>query len=622
MQFLFPQNLWLLLLGIIPVMLYLFRRKAKKVNVSNLVFFKTLAKEHQESAWLRRLKKLLSFLMTMAVLIAAVVALARLAGSRGNPENVRTVVILMDRSASMAVVDKNGETRLAEAKKMIRQRLGKIPADVGVTLIAYDVRPEIIQPRTLQRRELISRLDELKVRPMADDRQAAMETAFNLAKLETPAVIWHFSDQKSPSAKQIPAGVEWKERNLALEEVVNPGITAFRLRPVAMEYSRYDAFVQIALNDDASKAVKTRLNVSVAGMPVQFREVEVKPGQQISFTFKIKGAQNQMLRLELKSDRDDFSLDNQVMTPLQEPRAVVAAWIRPDESEDPFTRFALAAVQESGSLELLKGNPDAWPLTEKVDAVIFDGWLPEKWPEDMAVIVINPQGSSGPVVAKKLASPIPYDSVRVGNGDHPVLFRVESRRVALTQTSVFQAEGSLEPLWLAGNEPVIAAGEYHGQRVVVLGFSPGISGRLPLTASFPLLMGNALLWCVESAPYRGRQLQQLSTGDFADVSGDSVSWKEWRNGKVRERTLPLTSNLIEMDRIGVWQTSTGAGGTSFMQSARESNLHSRGNETADDDPDYFRVDRGLFGNVLLWLLGLIVVLLLVESFLFHRFAVY
>ncbi len=618
-----------MLLGVVPVMLYLFRRKSTKINVSNLVFFKTLAKEHQESAWLRRLKKFISFLMTMLVLIAAVIALARLVLARNDLGNVRTVVILIDRSASMAVVDKDGENRLEVGKKLIRQSLKQIPQDVGISLIAYDVRPEIIQPRTLQRRELISRLDGLKIRPMADERSAALETAFNLASLETPAVIWHFSDHLLATADgekkeffKIPEGVEIKEQNLALAEVVNPGITAFRLRPVAMEYSRYDAFVQIALNKAAPEPVQARLNVSVAGMPVQFREIDLKPGELIGFTFKINGAQNQMLRLELKSERDDFLLDNQVMTPLQEPRPVRAAWIRPDESEDPFTRFALSAVQENGNMELLKGSPDAWPLSGKVDAVILDGWLPDKWPEDVAVIVINPPKSLGPIIAKKLAAPIPYDSVRVGNEDHPVLFRVESSRVAVTQTSIFQTTGSLEPLWIAGNEPIIAAGEYQGQRVVVLGFSPGISERLPLTASFPLLIGNALLWSVDSTPYLDNEIQQLSTGDFAEVGGDSIIWKEWRKGKIRERRYPLQSGMIEMNRIGVWQTSTGLKGTSFMHSARESNIPALSADAKNGDADYFKVEHGVLGNVVVWLLGLIVVVLLVESWLFHRFAVY
>ncbi len=42
------------------------------------------------------------------------------------------------------------------------------------------------------------------------------------------------------------------------------------------------------------------------------------------------------------------------------------------------------------------------------------------------------------------------------------LFRVTSGRVAVTQTAVVDSSGSLEPLWFAGNEPILVAGEVRG----------------------------------------------------------------------------------------------------------------------------------------------------------------
>ena len=77
MHFLAPHLLHLAWLALIPLALYLFRRRAKKVPVSTLLFFRALSREHQESAWLRRLKRLLSLLLTLLVLLLGVFALAR-----------------------------------------------------------------------------------------------------------------------------------------------------------------------------------------------------------------------------------------------------------------------------------------------------------------------------------------------------------------------------------------------------------------------------------------------------------------------------------------------------------------------------------------------------------------
>ena len=99
MQFLFPSLLWLGALALVPLILYLFRRKARRQEVSTLIFFKSLAKEHRESAWLRTIKRLLSLLLSILVIFAATLALGRLVSS-GDSGSVKSVVILLDRSAS------------------------------------------------------------------------------------------------------------------------------------------------------------------------------------------------------------------------------------------------------------------------------------------------------------------------------------------------------------------------------------------------------------------------------------------------------------------------------------------------------------------------------------------
>ena len=188
MQFLSPQFLYLLVLSVIPIALYLFRRKSRTFDVSTLVFFKTLALEHQESAWLRRLKRLLSFLLTLLMLILPVFVLSRLLPNQDDSENLSSIVILLDRSASMGIKDDSGESRLDEAKKRIRARLERVPQKVGVSLVAYDARPEVVQPRTFSRRELVSRLDALQVQAIAARPEEGLETASLLAGLERPHV--------------------------------------------------------------------------------------------------------------------------------------------------------------------------------------------------------------------------------------------------------------------------------------------------------------------------------------------------------------------------------------------------------------------------------------------------
>lgn len=78
MRFMNPSHLAWLALLIVPMILYLVRHRPRRLRVSTLMFFVSLAREHQESAWLRHLKRILSLLLTASVLIFGALSLARL----------------------------------------------------------------------------------------------------------------------------------------------------------------------------------------------------------------------------------------------------------------------------------------------------------------------------------------------------------------------------------------------------------------------------------------------------------------------------------------------------------------------------------------------------------------
>ena len=656
MQLLYPQFLWLSLLAIIPIALYLFRRKSKRVDVSTLVFFKTLAREHQESAWLRRLKKLLSLLMTLLVLFAVILALGSPVISPMGDEGYRTVVILLDRSASMGAVDDEGVSRLEEARETIKARLGGVPADVGVALIGYDSRPEVIQPRTRKRRELLARLDEISVRPVAQETASAIEAAEVLAKLETPAIIWHVTDSVNEVEEEalladdsttgeevvdtedaapefaiddsLPEGVDLEKMSVALSAPINVGITAFQIRPVPLEHGKFEAYVQVGLNRAAPEPVVAKLDVFVGGALVQPREVDLNPGDRVGLVLKLDGAEDQMLRLHLQLDEDCLSIDNEVLEPLPRSRPIVAGWVRPVDEANPFqpdlyTQYALRAFLDDYDFEIVALEPSAWSQSsEGLDVVIFDDFVPEDWPSNLPVIVLNPPGDAGPIQINRLEAGIPHETIRVGNEGHPVLFRVSSGRISVTQTAVFDIAGSLEPLWFAGEEPLLAAGDVGGQRFVVMGFSPGRSERLPLTASFPLLIGNALLWCAETAPGITEQLIELPTGKVVPVEGESVTWTRWESGGLRQIEEPISGGILEMDRVGVWETDDGRRGASHLLSRAETDLRARIGGASGEGAPLAAQGGWLSGNLGWLLLAVVLLVLLLESYLFHRHAVY
>ncbi|MEN3941459.1 VWA domain-containing protein [Prosthecobacter sp. SYSU 5D2] len=615
MHFLTPHLLHLAWLALIPLALYLFRKKARRVPVSTLLFFRSLSREHQESAWLRRIKKWLSLLLTLLVILFAVLALARPVGDAGK-DSPGAVIVVVDRSASMAAKDMAGRTRVEEARRVMRDRLSRLPDQVVVSLVAYDAKAQVLLSRNSNRRECLRLLDEITPLPMEGRPDAARTVAQRLAELETGSQVWHVGDE----AWLDTDGLAYDFTSVALPSLTNVGITGFQIRPAPLARDRYEGFVQVTAAAANPGKVTATLEINLGGRLAQLRELELEPGEASALILPLEGVRGQRVELRLKAAGDCLSWDDAVAAPLPNARPLVVAWVA--DQPDPFTELAMTSMIEAGRIEMLKGTPAAWPMKDKPDVYVFEQWLPEEWPTDRPVIALNPVKTAGPVQMKRLQGlGLPHDSVRSVAPDHPVLFRVSASRLAITQTGVLDLGSSFEPLWMAGTEPVLATGEVNGQRVVVSAFSPARSEQLALLPAFPLMLGNALYWCAENNDATSG-LRVQHPGDLLEESG-LLQWTEWNGTQFVETSESIPAGLLAIQRIGSWQTADGRAGASVLASAMETNVPAKKAEanTAASSLPKITGSSGLgnLSRVLIW--GLLGVLLL-ESFLFHRKAVY
>ena len=626
MRFLAPQLLHLAWLALIPLVLYLFKKKARRVPVSTLLFFRSLSREHRESAWLRQLKKWLSLALTLLVILLGVLALARPTSEIG-ADAPGAVVLVLDRSASMAALDPKGINRLTAARALAKDRLRGLPDQVIVSLIAFDSKPHVLLSRSRNRRECLRLLDTLAPVPIEGRPDAALAVARRLADLESRSQVWHFGDTAFTDTDKLP----YQFVNVALGKPVNIGITGFQIRQAPLARDRYEAFVKVTAARANPAKLTTSLEVTIAGRLAQLREIDLTPGQSASLILPLEGVRGQRLEIRLKTPGDTLGWDDAIAAPLPQIRPLVVAYVA--EKPDPFTELALASLVENGRIEMLKGTPAAWPLKDKPDVYIFEHWLPPTaaWPTDRPVIALNPAQSSGPLRLRALTGlGVPHETVRSVAPDHPVLFRVTASRLALTQTSVLDLAGSLEPLWMADSEPVLAAGEVAGQRLLVTAFSPSHSEQLALLPAFPLLLGNALYWSAESSDALA-DLKTQHPGQLLTATG-LIQWLEWTGTGFREFSEEASGNLFPLTRIGAWQTSEGRTGASILASAQETDVPSKtlpptanGQQPTESSPPVTPLPKFAAtgaGNWPQWLLWSVLGVLLLESFLFHRKAVY
>lgn len=619
MRFLHPGWLHLAWLALIPLALYLFRRRARRMAVSTLLFFRSLAREHQESAWLRRVKRWLSLLLTLAVILLGVLALARPVGggAQGSPGSV---VVVLDVSASMAARDASGATRLEAAIADITSRVRSLPESVVASLLVFDAKPAALLSRSRNRRELVRLLGDLKPQPVEGNVSAALKAAARIAALDQTSEIWHVSDTPPADAdREAAQGITLRFTSVALRDPLNAGITGFQLRKAPLARDRLEGFVRVTASAANASACAASLEVRIGGRLAQLREIELKPGESSTMIVPVEGVRGQLAEIELKTPGDCLPHDDLVIARLPELKPLLVAWFA--EEPDPFTSVAITSLVEAGKLDVMRGAPKDWPPKEKPGVYVFEHWLPPEWPQDRPAVVLSPRQSSGPVKAESLGDRgVPADNVRAVAAEHPVLYRVSASRLSITQTTRIAPGVSLQPLWLAGQEPVLAAGEVQGQRVVVTAFSPSRSEQLALLPAFPLVLGNAIYWCAEGGD-AAAESKPLRPGDWLQTGGP-LRWHEWSGGDIRETADEVAGGGIELRRIGAWEDAEGRSGLTFLGSEIETNLPklSDDNATSPNPPaTAWSSTGGDWSKRLLWAL---LALLVAESFLFHRRAVY
>ncbi len=647
MRFLFPSLFWFWAPFVLaPILLYLFRPRPRTVKTSTLPFFKWLAKEHQDSAWLRWLKYLVSLLLTVLVFLGATAALARLVVAPAADE-MKTLVILVDRSASMAAREADGPTRLEEALAAVDARVAALPAGVGVIVIAYDARPEVLLARSVDRREVRRTLGSIDVRPVSGNADAALDLARKLAAIETPASIWHVTDEvknESAGAAAVAADTKSPEQknnkettaveteaidkvaveNLAfpLAEPTNVGITALEVRQLPLERGTFEAFVQVHCSSE--KPVATALDVLLDGREVDLRKFTLQPGGKEAMLVEIKADQTagRTVTLRLHADGDCLDADNEVYARIPQVRPIRVLWV--SRSADPYTQLALASIGDDDALDVFQGGPDAWPPDDEIDVAIFDDWLPDEWPASASIIVIDPPASLGPVRAVRLTdTALPISDLRATDEGHALLFGVATPRIDVAQTAILEADGPLQPLWIGMHGPVLLAGEAQGQRIAVFGFSPQQSAALPdqsksllNLASFPLLVGNAVNWAAAKQIDETRHMNR-QTGTLVEPEGNKLVWIDPAKPDDALATVPLTGRAVELNRVGLWKTDSGAAGSAALLSADETLVPRRGSkrDAGGSQSQQASMFRGDLAPVLLWT---ILVVLLLESWLYHR----
>ena len=469
------------------VALYVLKLRRRPVAVPFSPIWQRVLREKDASQLFSRLKNLLSLLLQLVLLGLVVSALGDPRPAAGAPEG-RTIVVLVDTSASMQATD-GTPTRLEQAKKQVTELVSGISAADRMLVAKMDASTVPLTTMTSEPVELTDGISRLTATDTRADLARGIVFALDALRDGThPEIVLvsdgaldvteaaKVADEKRVPVRFIPVGRRGK----------NVAVTEFSVRRYPLDSSRYEVLLELSNTNDAPADVE--LSLLGDGEVVDVSRLTLKAKERLPRIYTELGGASRTLeaRVKLTAGEDDLPADDRAYALMPERRrAKVAVVTRGNTYLD-------AALLLDEYLDVTVVAPEAYRADAPFDVTIFDGVAPRA-PEHGGALYLDLPESGGPVKATRAIADFGFDT---WDRKSPILRFMAIENVQVAKGRALVPEKADRVVGASELGPVLVAGRRDGRPFVALGFDPRNSD-LVLRPAWPLFVLNVIRNFVE-----------------------------------------------------------------------------------------------------------------------------
>lgn len=492
------------------VALYVLKLRRRPVAVPFSPIWQRVLREKDASQLFSRLKNLLSLLLQLVLVALIVLALGDPRPAAGSLEG-RSIVVLVDTSASMQAID-GAPTRLEQAKRKVAELVSGISAADRMLIAKMDASTVPLTTMTSEPVELNDGIARLASTDTKADLARGIVFALDALRDGThPEIVLvsdgaldvelaaKVADEKKVPVRFVPVGRRGK----------NVAVTEFSVRRYPLDSSRYEVLLEVSNTNDAPAEVE--LSLIGDGEVVDVSRLTLKPKERLPRIYTELGGASRTLEARLKSTagEDDLPVDDRAYALMPERRrAKVAVVTRGNTYLD-------AALLLDEYLDVTVVAPDAYRADGAFDVTIFDGVAPRA-PEHGGALYLDVPEAGGPVKASKAIADFGFDT---WDRKSPILRFMAVENVQVARGRALSPEKADRVVGASELGPILVSGRRDGRAFVALGFDPRNSD-LVLRPAWPLFVLNVIRTFVEDdASY----LSSYRTGApwKVPVSGDA-----------------------------------------------------------------------------------------------------
>jgi len=550
-NFLFPAGLALGALSAPLIAMYFLRIRRRKIRVSSLLPWHALQKSDKLASPFQRFRKHLLLFLQLLILAALTLAFSR-PYLETDANSFRSLVVVVDISASMAAVDVEPD-RLGVAVASAIEVLGGMgPADEAMLVVAGP-KTEVVVPFTRDPAKVTAALRRLEAVASEGRLREGLQLALSLAKSRPDVEVVVFSDGGGDDLSTLATGGAHVTYIKVGRSAENVGLSALDLRRSPV--SDLDRQLFVTAENFGRQDVNATVEVYLGGEMIGLRTEELPGGSPISMVFDLPGDARGDLHVHLDAPGDQLAEDNDAWAVLAEAASRKVLLV----GGDRLTARVLAADPRA-EVQLASPSEVTPELLASVDCTLFGGAVPDGM-DGLNYAILGPHFGGPAKFAGTLQSP----SVIGWQRAHPVLRFVGWDAVTISKTRKVIDLGGLVPVVDADTGPLVLAGERHGGRVVQLAFDP-FASDLPLRVAWPVLILNTVGWLTEGEP-GASEAHLLPTGTpYIRKVPDSVSSAEVLGPDNTSPKAEISDGILRVhdtNRVGIYEVRAGETRTRF-----------------------------------------------------------
>lgn len=514
------------------VLAYILKMRRRRFEVPFSTLWQRVLKEKEATSLWRHLKRLLSLLLlvTMVGLLLFAALEPELGGAR---EDARSIVIIVDASASMKTIDEGedgSESRMAAARKQVLLLLDGMSADDAIMLMRMDGRATPLSRfhgDLAKHRKTLSTIE-------ASDTPANLTASLSAA---ADALRWRKKPQiilvgdgaypedalasatwesvadapaSPPASEPEPGASAFKNKQLASVDLAgidvryqpvgsaasNVGIISFNVRRYISNKLNYEVFIEIQNFSD--EPATRRLVLFNGDSEIDVKEIQLAPGQRITKIYPdLGGGAESVLRARIESleseSSDAFALDDEAWALMPENKRQKVLLVSTDNL------YMEGALLIFDHLDVDKLTPEEYEVSlaanelQDYDAVIYHLYAPENvLPAPAHLLYFKPSGPHSPF---PVTGSLDRGRITQVSQTHPITRWLEMGDVNFDKLDTFAVDTSAAEVSLFQSiRSSVAAAKKEGRRKVAA-FGFGLEGTdVMLRVAFPLMMVNTLDW--------------------------------------------------------------------------------------------------------------------------------